>query len=201
MKLLVAVPSEKALATVFSRTLRWLPRVGFEWVVFCPSDQHKAFLEKADDYNYRNYLNMEAKNFVKADGDIHEAIQAYAQEHNYGLVFMLEDDVLRFNDVGKTMRDDEMVLHFHKAVMRCRVAMGAYKDLGAISFQWRQHLTGKEYPYLNAPLNPNYIIRTELLTTDLPTPEWKTLRYGKLGADIGKIEIAAEEFNKEVVRL
>ena len=201
MKLLVAVPSEKALATVFSRTLRWLPRTGYDWAVFCPSDQRPAFLEKAKDYNYRNYLDMQAKNFVAADGDVLEAVKAYAERHGYGIVLMLEDDVLRFNDAGKTIRDDEMVLHFHKAIMRCRIALENYKDLGAISFEWRQNVQDKEFPYLNAPLLPNYLIRTELLTTDLPKPEWKTLRYARMGADIGKVEIEAEVFGEEVVKL
>jgi hypothetical protein len=221
MKLLIAIPSKGRADSIFKRTLRWVPRTGFQYKVFVEPQEIEQYRAMAQDGNYNNYLEMTDDDFVDIGqrdqglGYAKEFIQRYATEHGYQLVFKMDDDVLRFNNRGKNKPDDEMVLEFHKMVIACRGAFERYPDVGAIGFPYRNELfEPKEWSAINARLQSCYLIRTELIQHGFNTLEdfaqyiyirsqnKVTLRYGLMGidaADVGKNKGGMQLFDRSAM--
>lgn len=219
MKLLVAIPSKGRADTIFKRTLRWVPRTGFEVRIFVEPQELEAYREAARDGNYQHYLTVTDNQFIsirKNDQGLGYAkgfIKRWAIKNGYDLVFKLDDDVLRFTGRGKNKDDGDMIIDFSAMVGRCRWAFGRYPDVGAIGFPYRNELfEPKEWTHINRRLQSCYIIRTELIQDGFSTFEdfaqyiyirslnKVTLRYGLMGidaADVGKNRGGCQLFDRE----
>lgn len=218
MKLLIAIPSKGRANTIFKRTLRWVPRTGYEYRVFVEPQEIDEYRGAANTGNYDNYTDITDEHFVdigKTDQGLSYAksfIKQYAQDNGFGLVFKMDDDVLRFNGRGRNKPDDEMVLKFAEAVGACRSAFGKYPDVAAIGFPYRHELfEPKQWSAINARLQSCYLIRTEHIQDGFNTFEdfaqyiyirsknKVTLRYGLLGidaADVGKNKGGCQVFDR-----
>lgn len=219
MKLLIAIPSKGRADTIFKRTMRWAPRLGFEVKVFVEPQEIETYREGARDANHENYTNITDNHFVdigKNDGGLIHAkkfIKDYAIEHGYDLVFRLDDDILRFSGRGRNKTDDEMILIFSAMVGKCRVTFGKYPDLAGIGFGYRNELFNpKEWVGINMRLQTCYIIRPEYIAEgfgsfddfadyiNIRLNNKMTLRYGLLGidaADVGKTKGGLQMFDRE----
>lgn len=219
MKLLIAVPSKGRADSIIKRTMRWLPRVGFDVRVFVEPQEFDKYKERLEHGNYDNRVYFDTEKHLIDIGEndkglsfVKGYIKQYALENGYDLVFKMDDDVLRFNARGKNKPDDEMVMDFAGMVGICRKTMGEYPDVGAIGFGYRNELFNpKRWVSMNSRLQTCYIIRTELLQNGFNTTEdfaqylyirslnKVTLRYGMLGidcADVGKNKGGLQMFDR-----
>lgn len=221
MKLLIAIPSKGRADTIFTRTLRWVTRTGFDVRIFVEPQDLKAYRAGIADANHENYLDIREDQFIslgKNDQGLSYAkgfIKKYAVKHGYSLVFKMDDDVLRFNGRGKNRPDSEMIIEFATMVAACRSAFGRYPDVAAIGFPYRNELyQPKLWAAINARLQTCYLIRTEYIQDGFNTLEdfaqyihirqqnKVTLRFGLLGidcADVGKTRGGLQMFDREAL--
>lgn len=219
MKLLVAIPSKGRVDTIFKRTLRWAPRLGFDVKVFVEPQEIEAYREGARDANYQNRTNISDDMFVdigKTDGGLSHVkgfIKHYAIDNGYDLVFRLDDDILRFSSRGRNKPDDLMIIEFSAMVGKCRVTFGKYPDVAAVGFGYRNELfEPKEWSLINGRLQTCYIIKPEYIADgfncfddfadylNIRKQNKVTLRYGLLGidaADVGKNKGGLQLFDRE----
>lgn len=215
MKLLIAVPSKGRADSIIKRTMRWLPRTGFEVRVFVEPQDYEAYAKSLDHGNYDNRVHFPAEHLINIGEDNKGFIKQYALDNGFDLVFKMDDDILRFNARGKNKPDDAMVMDFAGMVGICRKTMGEYPDVGAIGFGYRNELRDpKRWVLLNGRLQTCYLIRTELLQDGFSALEdfaqyvalrkanKVTLRYGLLGidcADVGKGKGGLQMFDRNAL--
>ena len=220
MKLLIAIPSKGRADTIFKRTMRWAPRLGYDVKVFVEPQEIASYRTLAEDGNYKNRTAITDDSFVdigKNDGGISYVmsfIKQYAVDNGYDLVFKMDDDVMRFTGRGKSKPDDLMIIEFSAMVGKCRVTFGKYPDVAAIGFPYRNELFElKQWVGINMRLQTCYIVRTEMMHSlgvnmmedfaqyvYIRTQNKNTLRYGLLGidaADVGKTAGGMQMFNQK----
>lgn len=202
MKLLIAIPSKGRPKELFTRTMRWVSRAGYDVRVFVEPQELEEYREAATDANYLFRLDIKPEQFIdigendKGLGFAKSFIANYAKENGYDLVFKMDDDVNRFSGRGKRKADDLMLLEFCEMVGKCRVTFGKYPDVAAIGFPYSFELwEPKQWTAINARLQTCYICRTEYLIGGYGVTEdfaqyiyirsinKVTLRYGLLGID------------------
>lgn len=219
MKLLIAIPSKGRSNTIFKRTLRWAPRLGYDVKVFVEPQEIEQYREGARLANQDNRTAITDEHFVdigKNDGGLIHAkkfIKDYAIENKYDLVFRLDDDILRFSSRGRNKPDDLMIIEFSTMVGKCRVTFGKYPDVAGIGFGYRNELwEPKEWAGINMRLQTCYIIKPEYIAEgfgsfddfadylNIRKHNKVTLRYGFLGidaADVGKEKGGLQMFDRE----
>lgn len=219
MKLLIAIPSKGRAKDIFKRTMRWVPRTGYDIRVFVEPSEIEEYRKWADDANYNYYLDIKPEQFIdigKNNGGLSYVkafIKDYALKNNYDLVFKLDDDVMRFNSRGKNKPDEEMIIDFSAMVGSCRSAFNRYKDVAAIGFGYRNELFKPQlWAGINCRLQSCYIIKPEYMNSGFNTFEdlaqyiyirsinKVTLRYGLLGidaADVGRNKGGLQLFDRE----
>ena len=223
MKLLIAIPSKGRADTIAKRSMRWLPRTGFDVRVFVEPQEYEAYEAALKDGDYNNYTHSAGMliKIRKNNGGISyvmQQIKKHAAKNKYDLVFKMDDDIKGFIGRGKKKPDDQMIMDFCAMVGACRLELGARPEVGAVGFPYRNELFElKKWSAINARLQTAYIVRTKLMHSlgvnmmedfaqyvYLRSQNFLTLRYGLLGIDaapVGKTKGGMQLFDQQKLAL
>lgn len=196
MKVLLAIPSKARAATLEKYALQWLRLLpeDIHWVVFVEPQDYEAYRAVA---GVRDLYKLERDN--QGLGYVKEVIKDYAQRHDYGLVFKLDDDIRCFTNFRRKTSAAETASMLSSLIPLFASMFAKHESLGAVAFPYSFEMYEEKQWAPTKRLQTAYLLRTKLMHADrrISTFEdftaglhilvkgYKIMRYGLLGIDCG----------------